>query len=198
MQYHGFARLALAAAFAAAPLAFSSAIAATPAEVQPGMQVVDPSGGAVGMVTGIKGDMLILKTGKHEVQLPLTSFTANEGKLLFGMTAAQLDAATEQALAAAKAQVAPGANVYGSDGTLAGTIESIDESLVKIKLANGQSVRLPRNGVSGSDKGAVLGVTTAKLNELASQAASADTATPPADSAAPQPQAAANATSSGK
>lgn len=198
MQYHGFARLALAAAFAAAPLAFSSAIAATPAEVQPGMQVVDPSGGAVGMVTGIKGDMLILKTGKHEVQLPLTSFTANEGKLLFGMTAAQLDAATEQALAAAKAQVAPGANVYGSDGTLAGTIESIDESLVKIKLANGQSVRLPRNGVSGSDKGAALGVTTAKLNELASQAASADTATPPADSAAPQPQAAANATSSGK
>lgn len=198
MQYHGFARLALAAAFAAAPLAFSSAIAATPAEVQPGMQVVDPSGGAVGMVTGIKGDMLILKTGKHEVQLPLTSFTVNEGKLLFGMTAAQLDAATEQALAAAKAQVAPGANVYGSDGTLAGTIESIDESLVKIKLANGQSVRLPRNGVSGSDKGAVLGVTTAKLNELASQAASADTATPPADSAAPQPQAAANATSSGK
>jgi preprotein translocase subunit YajC len=199
MQHRRLANLAFAAALAAAPLAFSSAAAATPAQVQPGMQVVDPSGGAVGTVTGVKGDMLILKTPKHEVRLPLASFTADQGKLLFGMTAAQLDAATEQAMAAAKAAVTPGANVYGSDGTLAGTIESIDETLVKIKLADGKSVRIPRNGVSGSDKGAVLGVTTAKLNELASQAASTET-TPPADSATPQPQAAAadSSTSSGK
>jgi preprotein translocase subunit YajC len=199
MQHHRLAKLAFAAALAAAPLAISQAIAATPAEVHPGMQVVDPSGGAVGMVTGVKGDMLILKTNAHEVQLPMTSFTANQGKLLFGMTAAQLNAATEQAMAAAKAAVTPGANVYGSDGTLAGTIESIDQSLVKIKLANGQSVRLPRNGVSGSDKGAVLGVTTAKLNELASQAAG-PVSTPPAGSATPQPQAAvaSNSTSTSK
>lgn len=186
MQHHRLAKLAFAAALAAAPLAFSQAFAATPAEVHPGMQVVDPSGGAVGMVTSVNGDMLILKTDAHEVQLPLTSFRADTGKLVFGMTAAQLNAATEQAMAAAKAAVAPGANVYGSDGTLAGTIESIDESLVKIKLADGQSVRLPRNGVSGSDKGAVLGVTTAKLNELASQAgAPAPAAT---DTAATEPQ----------
>lgn len=199
MQYHRLAKLAVAAAIAASPLAFSAAGAATPAEVRPGMQVVDPSGGAVGTVTGIKGDMLLLKTDKHEVQLPLASFTANQGKLLFGMTAAQLNAATEQALAVAKAAVAPGASVYGSDGILAGTIESIDESLVKIKLADGKSVRIPRDGVSGSQKGAVLGITTAKLNELASQAASAD-APPASDSATPQPQAAAAAStaSSGK
>lgn len=182
MQHHRLAKLAFAAALAAAPLALSSAIAASPAQVQPGMQVVDPSGGAVGTVTGVKGDMLILKTDKHEVQLPLASFTLNQGKLLFGMTAAQVNAATEQAMMAASAQVAPGASVYGSDGSLAGTIEEIDTAQVKIKLANGQSVRIPRNGVSGRDKGAVLGITTAKLNELATQA-SADTATP-------QPQAA--------
>jgi preprotein translocase subunit YajC len=189
MQHHRLAKLAFAAALAASPLALSQAFAATPAEVHPGMQVVDPSGGAVGIVTGVKGDMLILKTNAHEVQLPLTSFTANQGKLLFGMTAAQLDAATEQAMAAAKAAVAPGASVYGSDGTLAGTIESIDESLVKIKLANGQSIRLPRSGVSGSDKGAVLGVTTAKLNELASQAGAPDASAPAqADATASQPQ----------
>lgn len=189
MQHHRLAKLAFAAALAATPLALSPAVAATPAEVQSGMQVIDPSGGAVGIVAGVKGDMLILKTDKHEVRLPLSSFTANQGKLLFGMTAAQLNAATEQAMAAAAAAVATGANVYGSDGTLAGTIESIDEKLVKIKLANGQSVRLPRDGVSGSDKGAVLGVTTAKLNELASQAASPDTATPAqADATASQPE----------
>jgi preprotein translocase subunit YajC len=187
MQHHRLAKLAFAAALAAAPLGFSQAVAATPAEVHPGMQVVDPSGGTVGVVSSVKGDMLILKTSAHEVQLPLSSFRADTGKLVFGMTAAQLNAATEQAMAAAKAAVAPGANVYGSDGTLAGTIESIDESLVKIKLANGQSVRLPRNGVSGSDKGAVLGVTTAKLNELASQAAGPDTAAPN-DTAASEPK----------
>ena len=178
MQRHRLAKLAFAAALAAAPLAFSAVGAATPADVRPGMQVVDPSGGAVGIVTGVKGDMLTLKTGTHEVQLPLASFTANQGKLLFGMTAAQLEAA----MASAQAAIAPGANVYGSEGALAGTIESIDESLVTIKLASGGSVRVPRNGISGSDKGAVLGITTAKLNELATQA-SAGTATP-------QPQAA--------
>jgi preprotein translocase subunit YajC len=180
MQHHRLAKLVFAAALAAAPLAFSAAVAANPAEVKPGMQVIDPSGGAVGIVIGVKGDSLILKTGTHEVQLPLTSFTANQGKLLFGMTAAQL----ESAMASAQASVAAGANVYGSDGTLAGTIEAIDDSLVTIKLANGASVRVARNGISGSDKGAVLGITTAKLNELATQA-STDTATPH-----PQPQAA--------
>ena len=192
MPHQKLAKLAFAAALAAAPLALSSASAATPAEVHPGMQVVDPSGGAVGAVTGVKGANLVLKTDKHEVQLPLASFTANEGKLLFGMTAAQLNAATEQAMAAAKAAVTPGASVFGSDGTIAGTIESIDEALVKIKLANGQSVRIPRNGVSGSDKGAVLGITTAKLNELASQAAAPEQAadqatTPTQEDSAPQP-----------
>ncbi len=170
MQAHRLARFAVAAALAAAPLSFSAAIAATPAEVHPGMQVVDPSGGTVGIVAGIKGNMLILKTAKHEVQLPMTSFTANKGKLMFGMTAAQLDAATEQAMAQANAAVAVGATVYGSDGTVAGQIEELDDSLVKIKLADGQSVRIPRNGITGSPKGAVLGLTTAQLNQLASQA----------------------------
>lgn len=142
------------------------------------MQVVDPSGGAVGTVTGLKGDMLILKTDKHEVQLPLTSFTADQGKLLFGMTAAQLNAETEKALAAANAAVAVGANVFGSDGTQAGTIEALDDQLVTIKLASGQSVKLPRSGVAGSPKGAVLGVTTAQLNQLATQASAPQPETP--------------------
>jgi len=170
MRFRKLSHIAFAAALATAPAAFSSAVAATAAEVKPGMQVVDPSGGAVGTVIAVNGPNLVLKTDKHEVQLPLASFTANEGKLLFGMTAQQLNAATEEAMAAANAAVAVGANVYGSDGTLAGTIEEVDDSLVKIKLASGASVRIPRSGVSGSDKGAVLGVTTAKLNELASQA----------------------------
>lgn len=171
MRLTRLARLTLAVAIAAAPVAMPPAFAATAAEVRPGMQVFDPAGGTVGSVIAVKGDVLILKTNKHEVQLPLSSFTAHEGKLMFGMTATQLNAETEQALAAADAAVAPGAEVYGSDGTLAGTIEALDSEFVTIKLTGGETVRLPRSGVGGSDKGAVLGVTTAQLGELASQAA---------------------------
>ncbi|HUG46060.1 MAG TPA: hypothetical protein VMK31_06065 [Sphingomicrobium sp.] len=174
MRFRKLATIALAAAITAAPATFAPAAAATAAEARPGMIVVDPSGGTVGTVTAVKGDILLLKTDKHEVQIPLVSFTAHEGKLLFGMTAEQLNAETERSMAEAAAAVAPGADVYGSDGTLAGTIESIDTELVTIKLATGETVRLPRSGIGGTDKGAVLGVTTAQLSELAAQAGSAE------------------------
>jgi preprotein translocase subunit YajC len=182
MQLH---RLAIAAALAAAPLGLSAAVAATPAQVQPGMQVVDPSGGAVGTVVGVKGASVILKTTKHEVELPIASFTPNKGKLLFGMTAAQVDTAFEQAAAQANASVAVGATVYGTDGTPAGQIAEIGDSLVTITLTNGKQVKVPRNGISGTQKGAVLAWTTAKLNELAAQATSPDSAT--AQDASAQP-----------
>lgn len=170
MRFTRLAYFTFAAAIAAAPVTLTPVLAATAAEVTPGMQVVDPSGVAVGLVTAVKGDSLILKTDRHEVQLPLASFTASEGKLLFGMTAAELNAETEQALAAASAAIAVGAQVYGSDGSLAGQIEAVDESLVTIKLSSGATVRLPRSGVAGSENGAMLGVTTEQLNELAAQA----------------------------
>jgi len=170
MRFRKLTNLALATAIAAAAFPITLASAATTAQVAPGMQVVDPSGNTVGTVTAVKGDALVLKTDKHEVQLPLTSFTAHEGKLLFGMTAIQLNAETEKAMAAADAAVTVGAQVYGLNGTLAGTIEALDDSLVTIKLTSGEAVRLPRSGIAGSEKGAVLGVTAAQLSELASQA----------------------------
>ena len=74
------------------PLAFASLSFGAPlapaAAQTPGMQVVDTNGGAVGVVTAIKGDLVTVKTDKHEVALPKTSFTVHEGKLLFGMTQA--------------------------------------------------------------------------------------------------------------
>lgn len=177
MQIH---RLVIAAALAAAPLAVSTATAATPAQVQPGMQVVDPSGGSVGTVAEVKGDNLVLKTARHEVLLPVSAFTANQGKLLFAMTAAQLDAQADQQAAANSQAIAAGAQVFGSDGTPAGTIEAVEDPLVTIKLANGQSVRVQRSGLAPNGKGVVIGVTTAKLNEMAAQA-TATAATPQPD-----------------
>lgn len=161
----------LCAALAAAPLAISPSYAATTAEVRPGMQVVDPSGGAVGTVTAVKGPNLILKTDKHELQLPLTSFTASDGKLLFGMTAAQLNAEADKQMAAANANVAVGAQVFGSAGTAVGQIDALDDQTVTIKLASGALVRVPRTGVAGSANGAVIGVTAEQLNQLAAQSA---------------------------
>ena len=173
MRFRKLTHIVLAAAIGAAPAAFAPSAAATAAEVRPGMTVVDPSGGTVGTVTGVKADALVLKTDRHEVQIPLTSFTAHEGKLLFGMTAAELNAETEKSMADAAAAVTVGASVYGSDGSLAGTIDALDDQLVTIKLTGGESVRLPRSGVAGGANGATLGVTTAQLNELASQAGGA-------------------------
>ena len=183
MRLHRLAHFACAAAIAAAPLSFSAAVAATSAEVAPGMQVVDPAGGAVGVVTAVKGENLVLKTDKHEVQLPLSSFTADAGKLLFGMTAAELNAETEAAMAAASAAVAVGAQVYGTEGAVVGQIEAIDTEYVTIKLTGGETVRLPQAGVGGSPNGAVIGYTAAQLTELAAQAAA------PAEAATDEPTA---------
>jgi hypothetical protein len=171
MSFRKRTLFACAAAIATMAISLDAAAAATPAEVHPGMQVVDPSGGAVGTVAAINGDNLVLKTSKHEVALPTASFTVDQGKLIFGMTAAQLDAAADQQAAASSAAVVAGAQVFGSDGSAAGTVEAVDDSFVTIKLTGGQLVRLARGSVSGSDKGVLLGMTTAKLIEMAAQAA---------------------------
>lgn len=137
--------------------------------VSPGMQVVDPSGASVGTVIRVNGQQLVVKTDKHEVQLPATSFTASEGKLLFALTQAQLNAQTDQALAEANAKLASGANVYGQAGTVAGTIESIDDTTVTVKLTSGKLIRMPRNAIAPGRDGAVLGVSAAELEKLAAE-----------------------------
>lgn len=73
------------------------------------MQVVDTSGGAVGTVVRVDGANIVIKT--NEDALPKTSFTAHEGKLLFGMTQAQLNAEVEKSKAEAAKAITPGATV---------------------------------------------------------------------------------------
>ena len=129
-----------------------------------GQQVVDTTGAAVATVVRVDGDNVIVKTDKHEVALPKTSFTPNEGKLLFGMTQAQLNAEVEKSLAAASAAVAPGATVKGTGGAVLGTIDSVDTEFVTLKLQSGELVRVPRSGVSGQANGeVVVGLTAEQL-----------------------------------
>ena len=170
MKFNKLARFHLAAAalLAAAPLATA---ASAQAGIAPGMQVVDPAGNPVGTVTSVSGGELVVRTDRHEVRLPATSFTPHEGKLLFGMTGAELNAETDAALAAAAAAIAVGAEVRDSAGAVAGTIDALDESTVTLKLVSGELVRLPRDAVAGSQDGVVLGVTAAELQMMAAEAA---------------------------
>lgn len=162
-------RLALTSIAAAA---IALAAPAAPALAQAaGTQVVDTSGGAVGTVVRVGGDNVVIRTDKHEVALPKSSFTAHEGKLLFGMTQAQLNAATEKSLAEAAAAIAPGATVKGSGGAVVGTIDAVDTETVTIKLASGSLVRVPKSGVAAGNGEVVVGLTAQELEAGAAPSA---------------------------
>lgn len=130
------------------------------AAISPGAQVVDLAGNPVGTVQSVRGTELILKTDRHEVRLPVQSFTPDRGKLVFGMTRDALNRATDAMLAKA---FLPGAEVHGKNGALAGHIEAIDEQFVTVELQSGGSIRLPRESVGPGSNGAVLGITVAEL-----------------------------------
>ena len=157
---------------AAGSLAFAAPAAPALAQAA-GTQVVDTGGGAVGTVVRVDGDNIVIKTDKHEVALPKTSFTPHEGKLLFGMTQAQLNAATEKSLAEAAAAIAPGATVKGSGGAVLGTIDAVDTEFVTIKLQSGTMVRIPRSGVAAGNGEVVIGLTAEELEAQSAGSASA-------------------------
>ena len=173
MMNHFVAKLVGVALLAAAPVAPSFAQAS--AAIAVGMQVTDAQGGQVGVVAAMKGDNVLVRTDKHEVLLPKSSFTPDKGKLLFGMTQAQLDAEVEKSAAAADAALVAGATVVGLQGTPAGTIESIDGQNATIKLASGKSVTLARSGLRGNADGTVtIGMSVEQLNAAVDQAAGTD------------------------
>jgi preprotein translocase subunit YajC len=128
-----------------------------------GTPVTDANGGAVGTVSAVNGNVVTVKTDKVEANLDKSSFTPHEGKLLVGLSQAELNAAVEKDQAAAAASLAVGATVKGSAGSAVGTIESIDADFVTLKLASGKLVRLPRNGIAGSASGAVIGLSAEQL-----------------------------------
>lgn len=142
------------------------------ASIVAGAKVSDAQGGEVGTITKVEGQFVILKTDKHEVRLPVTSFTAHSGGFLFGMTRDQLNAEVEKTVAAANAKIAAGAPVTGSQGGNVGTIDAINDQFVTVKLASGKLVRLPRTAIAAGANGAVIGMTVAEL-EAAAAAASA-------------------------
>jgi len=166
----GFASLLLASA----PVSPAFAQTAPPANAfAVGTLVTDANGGAVGTVTAVNGDIVTVKTDRLEANLSKSSFTPNEGKLLVGLTQAELNAAVEKDKAAADASLAVGATVKGTGGATLGTIDAIDAEFVTIKLASGNKVRIPRSGIVGAATGAVVGLTAEQLEAQVSGGASA-------------------------
>ena len=164
----GIASLVLAAA----PMAPVHAQASNAFAV--GTVVTDANGGPVGTVTAVNGDIVTVKTDRLEANLSKSSFTPNEGKLLVGLTQAELNAAIEKDKAAAEASLAVGAEVKGTGGATLGTIDAIDAEFVTIKLASGSKVRIPRTGTAGAATGAVVGLTAEQLEAQVSGQASAN------------------------
>ena len=137
------------------------------AAITVGMQVTDSSGALVGTVVAINGSNLLIKTDKHEALIPRTSFSVSNGKLLFGMTQAQLDAQVEQSSAAASKAIVAGATVKGVGGTTVGTIESVADGKATIALQSGKKIAVPEAGLRGNADGSVtIGYTSAQLDAL--------------------------------
>jgi preprotein translocase subunit YajC len=160
---------ALLVSGASAAPAFAQAAAAQ-ASPTAGAQVKDTNGGEVGTITKVDGQFVIVKTDRHEVRLPVASFTAHEGNFLMAMTRDQLNAEVDKTLAAANAKLVAGATVSGSQGGNVGTIEAIDAQYVTVKLASGTSVRLPRAAIAPGPNGGVIGMTVAELEAAAAAA----------------------------
>ena len=137
------------------------------AAVSAGTAVKDSKGGDVGTVTRVDGQYYVVKTDKHEVRLPASSFTPHQGALLFGLTRDQLNAEVEKTLAAAAAKIAPGAAVVDAAGGAVGTVTAVEADSVTVKLASGTLVRLPKAGVAPGPNGLVVGSTAAQLEAAA-------------------------------
>jgi preprotein translocase subunit YajC len=161
----------LSAALFAAGAAMQPAFAqGSAAGIAAGAQVKDTNGGDVGTITKVDGQFVILKTDKHEVRLPVASFTAHQGHFLMAMTRDQLNAEVDKTKAAANAKLVAGASVAGSQGGNVGTIDAIDAQFVTVKLTSGKLVRLPRAAMAPGPNGGVIGMTVEELEAAAAQA----------------------------
>jgi len=160
-------RLILMTLTAVGIAAAAPAAAQAQAAINVGMQVTDAAGGRVGIVSAMKDDNLVIRTDKHEVMLPKASFTAAQGKLLFGMTQAQLDAEIEKNLAAANASVVAGATVKGISGAPLGKIDALADGDATIALDGGKLIKVEQAALRGNSDGSVtIGYTAEQLQAL--------------------------------
>ena len=157
-----------------APAATAAPTAAPGGTVAIGATVNDTQGGQVGTIDSVTNGVAVVNTGTNKVGVPVASFAVTEKGPVLGMTKAQLDAAAGQAAAAAaselKAQLTPGAAVYGSAGASVGTIKEADDQYVTITIPKGP-VKLPIAAFSKGPSGPQIAMTAADLDKAVAAAA---------------------------
>lgn len=161
--------LSLVVAAALAPIQPAMA-QATGSQISAGAKVSDTQGGQVGTITSVDGEYVILKTDKHEVRLPSSSFTATDDGYLFGMTQAQLNAEVEKAQVDPAKLLKAGAIVRDVSGALVGSIEAVEGGLATLRLQT-LSVNLPVSSFAAGPQGLVIGSSAAELEAQATAAA---------------------------
>ncbi|MDB5690229.1 MAG: hypothetical protein JWL91_2105 [Sphingomonas bacterium] len=158
----------------AAPAAGASAAAAV--NVTAGAKVFDAQGGEVGTVDSVTGGVAVVNTGSNKVGLPLASFGAGANGPIISMTKAELDTAASQAAQqsadALKAQLTPGATVYGRSGADVGKIKEADAEYVTVERPKGP-VKLPISAFGKGDKGIMISMTAEELDQAMAAAAPA-------------------------
>ncbi|WP_260484188.1 hypothetical protein [Sphingomicrobium flavum] len=159
---------------AVAAVAIAAAVPTVPAMAQDatsiaaGMEVVhDKSGAPVGSVSKLENGMIFISTDMHaDVPMPVNAFLLHEGKVLFGMTKADLNAAVSQAKAEAAASVAIGKPVKGVSGNDVGVIEAMNDEAITIRMTNGKVVAVPVDAVQGQQTGAIALYEAAQLEGM--------------------------------
>jgi len=175
----GIVAVTLIAAPLAAQTSTAPAAAAAPAagaNVAAGAKVFDAQGGEVGTVESVTNGVAVVDTGTNKVGLPLASFGAGANGPIIAMTKVELDTAASQAsqksAAELKAQLTPGATVYGASGAQVGTIKEADDQYITVTRPKG-SVKLPVSAFGKGTSGPMISMTVEELDKAMSAAAPA-------------------------
>ena len=143
-----------------------AAFAAAPVDVKAGAQVFDTSGASVGTVEAVTNGVATVSTGTSRAGVPVASFAQGDKGLVIGMTKAELDKAAADASARAAADIGSkltaGAAVYGSDGTVAATVDSTDAQYVTLNVGAAKA-KLPLSSLTIGAQGPQVGMTAAEL-----------------------------------
>jgi hypothetical protein len=95
-------KLTMLCAFSFAFIAVAEPAMAQAPEIAVGAVIKDMAGAEVGTVTAIDGAAVLVKTDRHEVQVPVASMAPHDGAFLIMMSREQLNAAVDQMLLAAQ------------------------------------------------------------------------------------------------
>lgn len=139
-----------------------------------GATVTDPDGGEVGTIVSVEGDVVVLRTDRHEVRLPAAALRATETGAVAGVTREQLNTQVDQAQAQAQAAFVVGATVNDRDGAVVGPVQEITADTVTIQF-RGQPIRLPRDSLVAREGGLVMGASVAELEAQLGAAATTET-----------------------